>query len=281
MDLMETFDMEFKIINTEVFGLERAIIASGFPMKTMYLAEIVYDMEKKCVNNIISGDPGHSELIVGKAIKRATKLGHAAQGSGHDNYLKGITVYFTVVYPQYFSMEFQRYHFIEIISSSSKMHTLAKSNIKEHCNEYVDQNVIDFVEKLQKLYNEWPEHCRGVMELEGNGLYDHYFSYMFDQNGPPDGEVYLGDHILNEKWKYEKELTEVRTYNYDQLFQKILSNLPMGYMLFMDCVTNYQQLKTVYNQRKNHRLDEWDVFCRWIKDLPYFKELILEEILTN
>ncbi|KNF08535.1 hypothetical protein CLPU_6c00210 [Gottschalkia purinilytica] len=37
--------------------------------------------------------------------------------------------------------------------------------------------------------------------------------------------------------------------------------------------TNYQQLLNIYRQRKNHRLLQWQEFCEWIEELPYFKEL--------
>jgi hypothetical protein len=34
-------------------------------------------------------------------------------------------------------------------------------------------------------------------------------------------------------------------------------------------------LKTIYYQRKNHKLPEWREFCQWIEELPYFKDLVL------
>jgi hypothetical protein len=40
--------------------------------------------------------------------------------------------------------------------------------------------------------------------------------------------------------------------------------------------TNYRQLKTIYSQRKTHRLPEWKEFCAWIETLPY-SELITGE----
>ena len=33
--------------------------------------------------------------------------------------------------------------------------------------------------------------------------------------------------------------------------------------------TNYRQLKTIYFQRRTHRLPEWRVFCELIETLPY------------
>jgi hypothetical protein len=52
------------------------------------------------------------------------------------------------------------------------------------------------------------------------------------------------------------------------------SNLPEGLEIGRGVSTNHQQLKTVYSQRKNHKLPEWrDIVCPWIESLPYFKEL--------
>lgn len=49
----------------------------------------------------------------------------------------------------------------------------------------------------------------------------------------------------------------------------VLYNCPAGLRLTAGMVTNYRQLKTIYKQRKNHRLPEWKEFCAWIKTLPY------------
>lgn len=55
----------------------------------------------------------------------------------------------------------------------------------------------------------------------------------------------------------------------------VLYNVPVGYELTARMTTNYRQLKTIYYQRRNHRLPEWRLFCRWIETLPYFRELCL------
>ena len=54
-----------------------------------------------------------------------------------------------------------------------------------------------------------------------------------------------------------------------------LYNVPVGFMLTARMTTNYRQLKTIYQQRKNHRLLEWRTFCKWVESLPHFKELCL------
>ena len=71
-----------------------------------------------------------------------------------------------------------------------------------------------------------------------------------------------------------KEL--VNTYNENQTaenYLKVLYSNPCGFKLTARMTTNYRQLKTIYSQRKTHRLPEWREFCSWIETLPY-SELI-------
>lgn len=51
--------------------------------------------------------------------------------------------------------------------------------------------------------------------------------------------------------------------------------LPSSYNQLRTCTFNYETLVNIYHARKNHKLDEWHVFCDWIENLPYAKELIL------
>lgn len=71
-----------------------------------------------------------------------------------------------------------------------------------------------------------------------------------------------------------KEL--VGAYNADSTpenYLKILYSNPCGMKLTARIATNYRQLKTIYAQRKTHRLPEWRELCKWIETLPY-SELI-------
>ena len=58
-------------------------------------------------------------------------------------------------------------------------------------------------------------------------------------------------------------------------YLEILYSNPCGFRLTAGMTTNYRELKTIYSQRKNHRLLEWRVFCAWIETLPMFRELCL------
>ena len=58
---------------------------------------------------------------------------------------------------------------------------------------------------------------------------------------------------------------------------KMLYNVPSGFELTAGMTTNYQQLKTIYQQRRNHALPDWQMFCDWIETLPRFLELTQKE----
>lgn len=56
-------------------------------------------------------------------------------------------------------------------------------------------------------------------------------------------------------------------------YLRVLMTNPCGMRLTARMTTNYRQLKTIYRQRKAHRLPEWKELCRWIESLP-MSELI-------
>ena len=53
-----------------------------------------------------------------------------------------------------------------------------------------------------------------------------------------------------------------------KLYLEILYSVPVGFKLTAGLITNYRQLKTIYKQRKTHRLPEWRAFCEWCTTLP-------------
>lgn len=55
--------------------------------------------------------------------------------------------------------------------------------------------------------------------------------------------------------------------------RELVASTPCGFCLGATMVTNYQQLKTMYLQRKSHKLKEWHEFCKWCEELPRFVEL--------
>lgn len=199
-DIREQDNM-VEISNIKVYDLKESVIASGFAMRT--------------------AKPEYTDEEFERSLPRAIKLAKAGGGSGHSNFRKGIRVSFDIKYPGYFTPELQRYGFVDIVTSSSKMHRLAKMDMDACFNKY-------------------------VTEYSKNQMKD----LIADYNANP---------------SYEN-------------FMTLLSNCPHGVELFMRCSTNYEQLATIYRQRKTHRLKEdWvEGFCKnFIETLPYSRELIL------
>lgn len=189
-----------KVYNVNVYDLEQSVVACRNAMRT---APVEYTEEE-----------------FKASLPRAIKLANTPQGSAHSNFLCGIRVAFDIKYPAYFSPELQRYHFNDIVCSSSKMHRLVNMNMDLCFNEYVTDDNKSMMKNLVQVYN--------------------------------------------------------RDKSYEN-FMKVVSNCPMGIELFMRCTTNYLQLKTIYHQRKTHKLrEDWiEGFCEnFIEKLPYFEEFI-------
>lgn len=74
--------------------------------------------------------------------------------------------------------------------------------------------------------------------------------------------------------------TDIMEYNRkptEEKFHRIIYNIPSGFCLTARMTTNYRQLKTIYNQRRKHRLLEWRRFCEQLEEFPMFRELVLGE----
>ena len=184
----------------------------------------VYDLKESVIaarNAMRTTPPKYTEEEFQKSLDRAIKLAQAPNGSAHDHFLCGIRVAFDIKYPAYFTPELQRYHFVDIVCSSSKMHRLINMNMDLCFNKYVTDDSIAQMKNLIQIYN------------------------------------------------------HDKTY---ENFMRVLSNCPLGIELFMRCTTNYLALKTIYHQRKTHKLKEdWvEGFCQnFIEQLPYAKEFII------
>ena len=87
--------------------------------------------------------------------------------------------------------------------------------------------------------------------------------------------------VCNEKIAEYKRLIELNKKSFDpnrnalidEAYLAVLYNIPCGFELTAGMTTNYQQLKTIYQQRRHHRLPEWKMICDWIETLPRFMEL--------
>ena len=194
-----------KIENVKVNGIENAKRVAGFAFAVT--------PEKA------------SEVSQERQEKVAKNLSGCIPGTGHDQFLTGITVTFDVTGTIQWWQEAERYKFLNFITSQSKMHRIDAVGINECCNEYVDEEIMFLCRHFQREYNNL------------NSAY---------KAGDP---------------RVTKEDVE-------HAFLTLIYNIPSGFEYTAGMVTNYRQLKTIYTQRKNHRLQEWKDFCKWIETLP-------------
>lgn len=50
---------------------------------------------------------------------------------------------------------------------------------------------------------------------------------------------------------------------------QMIQLLPSSYNQTRNVMLNYEVLTNIYKSRRNHKLDEWRYFCKWIEGLPY------------
>lgn len=63
----------------------------------------------------------------------------------------------------------------------------------------------------------------------------------------------------------------------ESIYNKIIATLPMGFLYTKGISTNMLQLKTMYYQRKKHKLKEWRDFCEFLEGIWEFKTFVLGE----
>lgn len=59
---------------------------------------------------------------------------------------------------------------------------------------------------------------------------------------------------------------------------QLIQLLPSSYNQRRTVMLNYEVLANIYKSRRNHKLDEWHVFCEWIENLPYSELIIGEKV---
>lgn len=126
--------MEIKHVH--VYGINETLSYARFPMLPLDKPELAFQEEEG-----------------NKTLARAKRLGNTHIGSGHDNFLKGITVVFDVDFTNKVWVQAERYHWFEIISSMSTVHALTKTSIDESMfSEWTDKVIIDRLIEIQQTY---------------------------------------------------------------------------------------------------------------------------------
>jgi hypothetical protein len=203
------------IKNVKVYGLNESIIRSGYPMQ-------VGDP-----NDLIDSSVEIRIAPSSDAINRSRKLAKAPSGSGHDNFMKGIIVQFDLQYPEYFSPQLQRYNWIDIISSQSKMHKITS---RELTNDDFTADIplvyLNYMEQKRILCNceEVTKEARQKAFEELVGLLPSgYLKWM----GISTNYLQLKT-IWNQRCKHKHKLDEWR------IFGEFIQSLPMSKELIVN-----------------------------------------------
>lgn len=117
----------------------------------------VYDLKESVIacRNAMRITPAQiTDEEFNASMPRAIMLANSPSGSGHQTFLSGIRVSFDIKYPNYISPELQRYHWIDIVSSSSKMHRLSSMDIDTCFNKYVTDESKEQMKRLVKKFND-------------------------------------------------------------------------------------------------------------------------------
>ena len=100
----------------------------------------------------------------------------------------------------------------------------------------------------------------------------------FSHDHLTDGARKVLDNIIVSLEDMRKEYVETKD---KEIWYSIIQLLPESYNQTRTCTLNYENVISMYISRKHHKLEEWHTFCRWVEELPYFRELFLENGIGN
>ena len=141
-----------RVDNVKVYDLEESLIASGYAMIEEYDPEVV-QAQVDGLKYMEGLDESLSDL---QPFRRGVRLGNTPMGSGHGSFLKGIVVNLDLTLTNKAWIEFQRYHFADIITGMSTMHRIARFDLDKSFNEFVSPQIIAELQKIQQNYQENP-----------------------------------------------------------------------------------------------------------------------------
>ena len=179
-------------------------------------------------------------------MKLAQRL--VGAGSPHDKFLRQIFVSVDITAPLYWWKEMDQYKVGTVTDSESTMHKLASTPITLDCFETDDYDP-------DLVYEEGKEVQR-MTTFENEPI-----SWNVDS-------IICFLESLRQKYNKTKD---------KRYWKELIRWLPESWLQTRTWTANYAVLRSIYFQRKDHRLTEWHQFCDWIKTLPYAAELITYE----
>lgn len=160
----------------------------------------------------------------------------AAGGPVHAKYRRMITVYLDITAPLYWWKEFDTYKVGTVANSCSTMHKIHTKGFT--LDDFSHEHLDDFC-----------DYHDGITESETTSFFK---ASML-------GTVY-SLNVARELYLRTKD---------KKYWWQMIQLLPSSYNQKRTVMLNYEVLVGIYRWRKDHKLDEWREFCRWIEQLPY------------
>lgn len=163
----------------------------------------------------------------------------ANAGTDHRKFMRMMPVYVRITAPLYWWKEFDTYKVATVANSCSTMH------------------------KIQEKEFTWDDFsCEHLNRIGTSTLWEVIDTLNITRNLYLEGGEYKGEH-------YEPKDKRV--------WWQMIQLLPSSYNQTRNVMMNYEVLANIYKSRKDHKLDCWRDFCKWIEEgLPY-SELIVGE----
>lgn len=234
-----------KIDKVDVYGWENAIRGMRNPMNSWDKSDSG-KCEELCNSgrcpNPIECDSRCFYCIGPNDLNLMRKLSKA--GTDHRKFMRMITVYMDITAPLYWWKEFDTYKVGTVANSCSTMHKIA-----------------------EKKFSIW--------DFSWDHLIDEKDGWIEDEEGhkwnSPLTLLETTVNILN-ACRYQYLKTKDKKY-----WWSMIQLIPSSYNQKRTVMLSYEVLANIYKSRKNHKLDEWVEFCKWIETFPY-QELITGDV---
>ena len=240
-----------KFENTKVFNFKGALRGMRNPMNSWDKSDSncvegrrcsICPDNQKCdfyFSDRGTGKVYRHEYYIGKNdLKLAQNLIKA--GTEHCKFMRQIMLNVDIIAPLYWWKEFDTYKVGTTANSTSTMHKLSTTPITLECFE-IDDYDKDLVIKGgdDKLYN---IDC-------------------------------ISHEVINFLERLRLKYVETKDVRY---WKELIRWLPESWLQTRTITMNYENVRNMYRQRKNHKLSEWSKsFIEWVELLPYAKELIM------
>lgn len=231
-----------KISEFEVMGWEHAIRGMRNPLNSWEKSDSFNSSSAWDIYKLGEGSPeiGVNDLNLMKKLRNA--------GTDHRKFMRMITVYLDITAPLYWWKEFDTYKVGTVANSCSTMHKISEK--KFEMSDFSTDHLLPASYK-----------CLGFTVKTLNEYRECYIVY---------DKLKAGDIPVSEEVKYC-----IDRYSKKDIWWQMIQLLPSSYNQKRTVMLNYEVLANIYKSRRNHKLDEWHIFCDWIEELPY------SEIITG